>query len=207
MRRSYKWLAAVAAALFIPALLVASGANAAGKISDPCLDTVSARAGSEGFVTETIDGFSYTDEGMPLADDTTTYDVTWSRTEFLLELFVAAGCTAAETGNYRVNLLYPDGTAVSTTATSVTNDPTGAATLVTFRVPLVDVVADSAGETETRGTDRDRVFVYVETLGGRGQVVDRAPDSGTNELCEQYQSTDPTAACYHDDGGGSGYWN
>lgn len=205
MRRpSHKWLTALAAALFIPALLIASGANAAGKIADPCLDTV---AGTADFVTEVIDGFSYTDDGVLVVEESSTYSVTWNRSGLEVDVYVGGGCTAAEAGNYRLTLAYPDGRTIATSPTSVTNDPTGAATRISFDLPQLEVVSDSAGKTESRGFDADRVFAYVETIGDRGQVVDRGPDSGANEICVSYQSTDSTAACYHSDGGGSGYWN
>lgn len=203
MRRlSSKWLAAIAAALFIPALLVASGANAAGK-PNPCLDSV---AGRGEFVDESIGGFSYSDAGTPVLEEPTTYDVTWDRTGLNVAIFLAAGCTAAEAGNYRLTLSYPDGRTVTSTATSVTNDPTGAATKVEFDIAHLEKVSDTSGKVESRGA-ADRVFVHVETLGDRGTVVDRGPDSGANEICVTYQQTDPNSACYHSDGGGSGFWN
>lgn len=203
MRRlSPRWVPAVAAALFIPALLVASGANAAGK-PNACLDSVAGRAQ---FVDESIGGFRYADAGTPVLEDATTYEVTWNRTGLEVEIFLAAGCTAAEAGDYRVTLAYPDGRTITSTATSVINDATGAATKVEFAVPQLETVSDNAGKVESRG-QADRVFIHVETLNDRGTVVDRGPDAGGNEICVTYQSTDATGPCYHPDGGGSGYWN
>ena len=203
MRLSSKWLAATAAVLLVPAVLVGTGANAAGK-NDPCLNTIS---GFTEFVTESIGGFTYNDAGTPVLEEPTTYNVTWDRSGFTAQIFLSSGCTAAEAGNYRMTVAYPDGRTVSSTPILVTNDPTGAATSVTFNFAHLETVNDSTGKVESRGFDENRLFAYVETFGDRGMVVDRGPDSGANEFCVTSQSTDPTGPCYHHGGGGSGFWN